>query len=180
MKAAFLVVPSLKYIFNGKNKTVLIAIVVQLPSSTKTLHEMNILIWKGGLGCFAPIICLILASKIDKAMGYNQKIQDFLTSLSCLPILTHRLMLITAGQTENSSPLSSPVSIRVKIHGHHPNGKREIGTTPKLITLPDSVEDLFRVAGMSITSYIQNALHGSKVIQVVSQLINIEKIIIYN
>ncbi|KAL5074245.1 hypothetical protein RYX36_013229 [Vicia faba] len=50
------------------------------------------------------------------------------------------------GETENSSPLSSLVPIRVKIHGHHPNGKNEIGTTPKLIILPDSVEDLFRVA----------------------------------
>jgi hypothetical protein len=61
-------------------------------------------------------------------------------------------VLISAGQTEDFSSLSSLVRIRVKIYGHHPNEKIEIGTTPKLINLPDSVEDLFSVAGMSITS----------------------------
>ncbi|XP_073225458.1 potassium channel KAT3 isoform X5 [Cicer arietinum] len=50
------------------------------------------------------------------------------------------------GQTENSSPLSNLDPIRVKIHGHQPNEKIKNGTTPKLIILPDSVEDLFRVA----------------------------------
>ncbi|KAK2446119.1 potassium channel KAT3 [Trifolium repens] len=50
------------------------------------------------------------------------------------------------GQTEDFSSLSSLVRIRVKIYGHHPNEKIEIGTTPKLINLPDSVEDLFSVA----------------------------------
>jgi hypothetical protein len=55
-------------------------------------------------------------------------------------------VLISAGQTEDFSSLSSLVRIRVKIYGHHPNEKIEIGTTPKLINLPDSVEDLFIVA----------------------------------
>lgn len=85
-----------------------------------------------------------------------------MTLFTCLPILTHRLILITAGQTENSSPLSNLDPIRVKIHGHQPNEKIKNGTTPKLIILPDSVEDLFRVAGMSITSYNPKCMHDSK------------------
>ncbi|KAG5018693.1 hypothetical protein JHK87_014548 [Glycine soja] len=53
-----------------------------------------------------------------------------------------------AGRKGNSKPLSSPVPIRVKIHGHHPN-EHKVGneTTPKIILLPNSVEDLFSVAG---------------------------------
>jgi hypothetical protein len=84
---------------------------------------------------------------------------------TCLPILTHNPVLITAGQREDFSPLSSLVPSRVKIHGHHPNGKIENRTAPKLIILPDSVEDLFNIAGMSITSklsYIQNACMPKK------------------
>ncbi|XP_068484254.1 potassium channel KAT3 [Phaseolus vulgaris] len=51
------------------------------------------------------------------------------------------------GKTGNYKPLSSPVPVRVKIHGHHPNeNKMGNGTTPKLILLPNSVEDIFRVA----------------------------------
>ncbi|KAL3013753.1 hypothetical protein AAZX31_06G071600 [Glycine max] len=51
------------------------------------------------------------------------------------------------GRKGNSKPLSSPVPIRVKIHGHHPN-EHKVGneTTPKIILLPNSVEDLFSVA----------------------------------
>ncbi|KAL3023515.1 hypothetical protein AAZX31_04G071500 [Glycine max] len=53
----------------------------------------------------------------------------------------------TEGRTGNSKALSSPVPVRVKIHGHHPN-EHKMGneTTPKLILLPNSVEDLFSVA----------------------------------
>ncbi|WJX22695.1 hypothetical protein P8452_11976 [Trifolium repens] len=51
-----------------------------------------------------------------------------------------------SGQREDFSPLSSLVPIRVKIHGHNHNGKIENRTAPKLIILPDSVEDLFNIA----------------------------------
>lgn len=72
---------------------------------------------------------------------------------------SHHSKTLYAGGMESSSPLASLVPIRVKLHGHHPNeNKMENITTPKLIILPDSVEDLFRVAGMSVmTSYIPNA-----------------------
>nr|AFK34330.1 unknown [Lotus japonicus] len=51
------------------------------------------------------------------------------------------------GRTESSNPQSSPVPIRVKIYGHRPNeNEMGNGTTPKLILLPNSLEDLFRVA----------------------------------
>lgn len=71
-------------------------------------------------------------------------------------------MLLIAGRTESSNPQSSPVPIRVKIYGHRPNeNEMGNGTTPKLILLPNSLEDLFRVAGMSmkyeLIDYIQNA-----------------------
>ncbi|KAL2346822.1 hypothetical protein Fmac_000822 [Flemingia macrophylla] len=51
------------------------------------------------------------------------------------------------GRTRNFNPLSSSDSIRVKIHGHHPNeNKAGNGTTQKLIFLPNSAEDLLRIA----------------------------------
>nr|KYP57202.1 Potassium channel KAT3 [Cajanus cajan] len=57
------------------------------------------------------------------------------------------LMILIAGRTRDFSPLSSSVSIRVKIHGHHPNeNKTGNETTQKLILLPNSAEDLLRIA----------------------------------
>ncbi|KOM41918.1 hypothetical protein LR48_Vigan04g211600 [Vigna angularis] len=51
------------------------------------------------------------------------------------------------GKTGNSKPLRSPVPVRVTIHGHRPNeNKTGNGSTPKLILLPNSIEDIFRVA----------------------------------
>ncbi|KAL1300938.1 hypothetical protein HN51_045560 [Arachis hypogaea] len=51
------------------------------------------------------------------------------------------------GRTINSDPRSSPASTRVIIHGHHPNEKKMgKGDTKKLILLPSSIEELFRVA----------------------------------
>ncbi|KAG5034278.1 hypothetical protein JHK87_009188 [Glycine soja] len=60
----------------------------------------------------------------------------------------------TEGRTGNSKALSNPVPVRVKIHGHHPN-EHKMGneTTPKLILLPNSVEDLFSVAGYGDAMY---------------------------
>ncbi|KAJ1411036.1 RmlC-like jelly roll fold [Sesbania bispinosa] len=55
------------------------------------------------------------------------------------------------GRAENTNPVSSLVPVRVKIYGHHPNeNKMGNGATPKLILLPNSVEDLFKVAGLFI------------------------------
>lgn len=71
-------------------------------------------------------------------------------------------MILIAGRTGNSKALSSPVPVRVKIHGHHPN-EHKMGneTTPKLILLPNSVEDLFSVAGMTnLTTFDMHAFHG--------------------
>lgn len=78
------------------------------------------------------------------------------------------LMLIIAGRTGNSNTLSKPVPIRVKIHGHHPiENKTGNRTAQKLILLPNSLEELFRVAGM--TNYIPHAcMHASKRFSVVS------------
>ncbi|RYR44451.1 hypothetical protein Ahy_A08g040776 [Arachis hypogaea] len=51
------------------------------------------------------------------------------------------------GRTINSNPWSSPASTRIIIHGHHPNEKKMgKGDTKKLILLPSSIEELFRVA----------------------------------
>ncbi|KAF2286922.1 hypothetical protein GH714_035511 [Hevea brasiliensis] len=50
---------------------------------------------------------------------------------------------------EPSSPISSKYRIRVIIHGHHPNeslAEGQSNTLGKLIHLPDSIEDLFRLA----------------------------------
>ncbi|OAY54336.2 potassium channel KAT3 isoform X2 [Manihot esculenta] len=50
---------------------------------------------------------------------------------------------------ETSSPISSKNPIRVVIHGHHPNESPAEGqgdTSGKLIHMPDSIEDLFRLA----------------------------------
>ncbi|KAJ7966084.1 Potassium channel like [Quillaja saponaria] len=53
----------------------------------------------------------------------------------------------TQGRTEISSPISSSIPIRVVIHGHHPNENTMGGeTSGKLILIPDSIEDLFRLA----------------------------------
>ncbi|XP_037497039.1 potassium channel KAT3 isoform X2 [Jatropha curcas] len=52
-----------------------------------------------------------------------------------------------ASVTETSHPISSKYPIRVIIHGHHPNDNPTEGDTlGKLIHLPDSIEDLFRLA----------------------------------
>ncbi|XP_027902867.1 potassium channel KAT3 [Vigna unguiculata] len=51
------------------------------------------------------------------------------------------------GKIGNFKPLRRPVPVRVTIHGHHPNeNKMGNGTTPKLILLPNSIEDIFRAA----------------------------------
>ncbi|XP_020964005.1 potassium channel KAT4 [Arachis ipaensis] len=55
--------------------------------------------------------------------------------------------ILDYGRTINSDPRSSPASTRVIIHGHHPNEKKMgKGDTKKLILLPSSIEELFRVA----------------------------------
>jgi len=79
-------------------------------------------------------------------------------------------MILIAGRTGNSKALSSPVPVRVKIHGHHPN-EHKMGneTTPKLILLPNSVEDLFSVAGTTNWPY-STCTHASKIISEVSWL----------
>ncbi|KAG8635848.1 hypothetical protein MANES_16G069300v8 [Manihot esculenta] len=53
----------------------------------------------------------------------------------------------TEGRPETSSPISRKCPIRVIIHGHHSNeSPKEGDISGKLIHLPDSIEDLFRLA----------------------------------
>ncbi|OMO90972.1 Cyclic nucleotide-binding-like protein [Corchorus olitorius] len=54
------------------------------------------------------------------------------------------------GTPDTSSPSFSASSIRVIIHGHHPTeGTMSSETLGKLIYLPDSIKELFRVAGIT-------------------------------
>eukprot|EP00257_Ricinus_communis_P025257 XP_025012671.1 potassium channel KAT3 isoform X2 [Ricinus communis] len=51
------------------------------------------------------------------------------------------------GKAETANPISSKKPIRVVIHGHHPEECSEEGdTSGKLIHLPDSIEDLLKLA----------------------------------
>ncbi|KAI9071329.1 hypothetical protein K1719_046708 [Acacia pycnantha] len=51
------------------------------------------------------------------------------------------------GKKGNSNPTSSLVPPRVRIHGHHPEDNRmENKTSQKLILLPDTMEELFKLA----------------------------------
>lgn len=53
------------------------------------------------------------------------------------------------GQPETYAPTSSELAKRVTIHGHRPGStkKEETSVAGKLIFLPDSVEELLRLAG---------------------------------
>jgi hypothetical protein len=58
----------------------------------------------------------------------------------------------SAGTQETSTTVSSTLPIRVIVHGHHPNeNAMEDDTMGKLINLPDSIEDLFRLAGIGVS-----------------------------
>jgi hypothetical protein len=64
----------------------------------------------------------------------------------------------SAGTQETSTTVSSTFPIRVIVHGHHPNeNAMEDDTMGKLINLPDSIEDLFRLAGITMFE-----MHASK------------------
>lgn len=53
-----------------------------------------------------------------------------------------------AGMPETSSPWSSTLPVRVIIHGYNPNETTTEGeTSGKLVHLPDSIDELFRLAG---------------------------------
>jgi hypothetical protein len=57
----------------------------------------------------------------------------------------------SAGTQETSPTVSSTLPIRVIVHGHHPNENAiEDDMMGKLINLPDSTEDLFRLAGIAM------------------------------
>ncbi|AES73751.1 putative potassium channel, voltage-dependent, EAG/ELK/ERG [Medicago truncatula] len=94
---------------------------------------------KGGVLEEIPYVTEFLSDLEDEHPTQNEGTNDDISKY-------HEENPYEEGETENSSPMSSLVPIRVKIHGHHPNENIENGTTPKLIILPDSVEDLLRVA----------------------------------
>lgn len=75
-----------------------------------------------------------------------------------------------AGETKNSNPPSALVATRVIIHGHHPKENRtENQTSPKLILLPDAMEDLFKLVGMTtfmIYAWLYKILGNSNVFEV--------------
>lgn len=60
-----------------------------------------------------------------------------------------------AGVTENSNPLSNKVPVRVIIHGHSPDENASDENTGKLVHVPKSIEDLFKLAGKQCETLIK-------------------------
>ncbi|KAJ1420166.1 RmlC-like jelly roll fold [Sesbania bispinosa] len=91
-----------------------------------------------------PCVTELLGDLHDEHLTQNEGTHDNVSSY-------HEDDPYEEGRAENSNPVSSLVPVRVKIYGHHPNeNKMGNGTTPKLILLPNSVEDLFKVAELNI------------------------------
>ncbi len=57
----------------------------------------------------------------------------------------------SAGTQETSTTVSSTLPIRVIVNGHHPNeNAMEDDMMGKVINLPNSIEDLFGLAGIAL------------------------------
>lgn len=77
--------------------------------------------------------------------------------MTILDILKHELHWLSNhfAETPETSPFSNTVCVRVTIHGHHPNqDPADGGNRGKLINLPDSIEELLKLAGIQKNSIL--------------------------
>uniref|UniRef100_A0A2P2JQ71 KHA domain-containing protein n=1 Tax=Rhizophora mucronata TaxID=61149 RepID=A0A2P2JQ71_RHIMU len=73
-------------------------------------------------------------------------------------LITEGLSDNVAAIPETSSSSSSMCHKRVIIHGHDPKENMTGDMTGKLINLPDSIEDLFQLAGITTCTSLYTAV----------------------